>query len=125
SSPGMILAKDHEVDLAPFFIVEHEGKSVVYPSAIKVAKEVLGSKKERMAALSPGMLANPPGNAEQAAPLWTQESVLNDAPRLEGAAAESIVEHVLARLGERCAIAFSGAEDVALIDMAAKSGRAF
>ena len=37
----------------------------------------------------------------------------------------AIVEWALARFGRDCAIAFSGAEDVVLIDMAAQSGKEF
>jgi phosphoadenosine phosphosulfate reductase len=128
TSPGMMLAKHYQIDLAPFFLVEQDGEAFVYPSAIKVAKEVLVPKKELMATLSPGGItdagesAGPPGSL---APAWTQELVQADATTLEGVSPEAIVGHVLSRLGERCAIAFSGAEDVALIDMAAKSGRPF
>ncbi|MFZ5897426.1 MAG: phosphoadenylyl-sulfate reductase [Myxococcota bacterium] len=44
---------------------------------------------------------------------------------LENASPQEIVESALSRFGAECVIAFSGAEDVALIDMAAKSGKPF
>jgi hypothetical protein len=42
NSAGMILAKKHNVDLAPFFVVEEDGKvTKIYTVYFKFAKEVL------------------------------------------------------------------------------------
>jgi hypothetical protein len=42
NSPGMILAKEHNVDLAPFFVVEEDGKATkIYTVYFKFVKEVL------------------------------------------------------------------------------------
>jgi len=41
-SAGMILAKEHNVDLAPFFVVEEEGQATkIYTVYFKFVKEVL------------------------------------------------------------------------------------
>jgi phosphoadenosine phosphosulfate reductase len=110
-SPGMRLSEEYGVEVAPFFIVDRDGKKEIYPSAIKVAKEVLSAKSGSMQATS----------TPDAASL-TEAFVTSEARRLQEAAPEEILRSVLTRLGSRCAIAFSGAEDVALIDMAAKLG---
>lgn len=116
NSPGMVLAREHQVEIAPFFLVEGAGGPEVYPSAIKVAKDVLAPKKER---------AQGAGLTVLSASGWSEEAVQAEASSLEGRRPEDIVAYVLERLGRRCAIAFSGAEDVALIDMAQKSGLPF
>ena len=42
NSEGMILAKEHNVDLAPFFVVEEEGQATkIYTVYFKFVKEVL------------------------------------------------------------------------------------
>ena len=42
NSQGMILAKEHNVDLAPFFVVEEEGQATkIYTVYFKFVKEVL------------------------------------------------------------------------------------
>ncbi len=42
NSEGMILAKKHNVDLAPFFVVEEEGQATkIYTVYFKFVKEVL------------------------------------------------------------------------------------
>lgn len=117
-SPGMLLAKKHDIAVAPFFLVESSSGISVYPNVIKVAKEILTPKK-----LAAGTEQGTEGSASAGS--WTEVDVARDAMKLEGRPAQEILEHGLSRLGERCAIAFSGAEDVALIDMAAKSGLKF
>ena len=42
NSLGMLLARQHEVELAPFFVVEHDdGKIEIYTVYFKLVKEVL------------------------------------------------------------------------------------
>ncbi len=46
-SAGMQLAKQYDVDRAPFFIVENEGEAaVIYTIYMKFAKEVLNQKTQ-------------------------------------------------------------------------------
>jgi len=112
SSPGMKLAHAKGVTLAPFFVVKDEAGEQVYTSALTFIKERLST-------------------SSQSAPPAT-----SDTPRDEGAAAAfadelagqspaEVVRRVLSRYGSRAAISFSGAEDVMLIDLAAKSGHPF
>lgn len=108
ASRGMLLAKEHKVCLAPFFLVqEDDGSQVVYDSVARLAKERLSAKSTKPAE-EDGTQSLDALNAEYA-------------PR----APREIVEWALRRYGATCAIAFSGAEDVVLLDMAAKSGLPF
>lgn len=43
-SPGMVLAKELDVNRAPFFVVEQDGEAKVYTVYFKFAKEILGKK---------------------------------------------------------------------------------
>lgn len=117
SSEGMLLAEKYQVAVAPFFLVRTGADVRVFDSAIKVAKEVLTAKKERRR----GELQELPQ-----APLAIDRAEVEQlASSLAGASPQRIIDAVLQRLGNRAVIAFSGAEDVALIDMAAKSGHEF
>lgn len=109
-SPGMGLAARYGVDLAPFFLIDRDGEVAVETSAMKLVKNVLQN-------------AGPQAAAPPAEGSLTQQEVENT--DFSGQEPERIVDFVLKRLGADCVLAFSGAEDVALIDMAAKSGHPF
>ena len=104
-SEGFRLGREHGVDSAPFFLVEDGGPPVVYRSVLKLMRE-------RFGAGAPQHTQPPPSEAELQAL----------AREFERRTPQDIVAWVLERFATRCAIAFSGAEDVALIDMAARSG---
>lgn len=107
-SPGWRLAEKHQVDRAPFFVVrDDDGTESVYVSALVLIRE-------RLSEPSPS-----------AAPAGSNRDVARDAETLANAAPAEIVAHALRAFGSACAIAFSGAEDVVLIDMAHKSGLPF
>ena len=89
SSPGSVLARAHDVDTAPFYIVDD---SRVYRSTLLLIREVL----EKRSGFDP-----------------------------EAATPAEVVEWALKTHGGQTAIAFSGAEDVALIHLAAKTGLPF
>jgi phosphoadenosine phosphosulfate reductase len=118
-SPGMRLAADRGVELAPFFIVKEGERERVYTSVIELVREQLAS-------LTP-LDANPaaPTNGASAGspPDEAQIDTLNG--RFSEANPEAVIKYMLERYGENATIAFSGAEDVAVIDMAAKSGEPF
>jgi phosphoadenosine phosphosulfate reductase len=107
SSPGAQLAQRHQVELAPFFVISEAGREDrVVTSTLKLVQE-LGAAR---------------------APAQPVQPELSDA-ELGGALAElasappsAILSWGLSRFGTACGIAFSGAEDVVLIDLAAKSG---
>jgi phosphoadenosine phosphosulfate reductase len=112
-SPGMRLAREHGVEVAPFFLVEDGGAApVVYTSALVLVRERLDG--EARAEGSPA--------AASAAPAIDLAAARAE---LVGRAPAEILRWGLARFGDGLAIAFSGAEDVVLVDMAAASGLAY
>ena len=60
NSPGMILAKEHNVDLAPFFVVEEDGKATkIYTIYFKFVKEVLSQGTSEQQEIKEIMDQNP------------------------------------------------------------------
>ncbi len=107
-SPGMKLAAAHGVETAPFFIVRDDrGGEVIYRSALKMVQELFPDHQR-----STGRSRRPSDFAAVAA------SYLTRGP-------QEIIRWGLQQFGARCVIAFSGAEDVVLIDMAVQSGLPF
>ena len=107
-SEGMRLARDHNVDTAPFFLVDEGGGPVAYRSVLELLrKPQLQAGNGSIGATRPAL--QPPDIAGL-------ERELDVRPPQE------IVRWAAERFGRQCAIAFSGAEDVVLIDMAVKSG---
>jgi phosphoadenosine phosphosulfate reductase len=104
-SEGMQLARRFSMDNAPFFVVaEDDGGSVAYGSVLRLMQERLEAQPARSFA------------SVQAADVDGLSRELEARPPTE------IVRWALERYGRDCALAFSGAEDVVLIDMAAKTG---
>ena len=108
SSPGMQLAVAKGVTLAPFFVVKDGEAEQVYTSA-------LGFIKERLAPAAQVAAAAPPAEVDAAAL----------AVEFVGKSPGEVLGRILSQYGARAAISFSGAEDVMLIDLAAKSGHPF
>tara|TARA_B100000609_G_scaffold199536_1_gene203882 strand:- start:3564 stop:4583 length:1020 start_codon:yes stop_codon:yes gene_type:complete len=109
-SPGMLLAAEHKVKIAPFFLIHiKKGETLLFRSALRFAKEV-----EKLKANQP--------NKEL---LDTAIDVDALSTEFAEASPQQVVKWILGRFGETCAIAFSGAEDVVLIDMAARFGLDF
>lgn len=112
-SPGARVAAKHGVALAPFFVVEDEsGGETVVTSTLRLVKQYLGS----------GGASAAPATAPSAAPAVEADAAARE---LEGSEPIDILRFGLERYGERCAIAFSGAEEVVLIDMATRLGLPF
>jgi len=115
SSPGMLLAQEKGVTLAPFFVVRDEpGEEHVYTSALLFIKERLSSAG-----------AAPAPSATAVAGALDEEAVGALASELVGKSPAEVMGLVLSRYGASAAISFSGAEDVMLIELAAKSGQPF
>jgi hypothetical protein len=114
SSPGMQLASKFGIEVAPFFIVRDGAEERAYTSALEVIKQRLEPARAGEKAAVPAG----PAVLDAAAVEALDRSFGKATPR-------EIVDEVLGRYGESAVIAFSGAEDVALIDMAAKSGKRF
>lgn len=103
ASVGARLAAQHKAEQAPFFLVQQaDGKVVCLQNTLQLVR-----------LLMPAEGTGP----EQAAPADALLPGEDDA--------SGWVQLALARFGERCPIAFSGAEDVVLIDMAAQAGIKF
>lgn len=108
-SPGMKLGAEHGVETAPFFVVEtDDGQVVVYRSALRMVKELFPRRRGE----DPGKDA-------------AEDDLAGVGASYLGREPAEILRWGLERFGEHCAIAFSGAEDVVLIDMASKSGLPF
>ncbi len=112
-SAGMKLGAEYGVKVAPFFIVRQTqaDEPKVYKSVLQFIKEQLAPKASQTRAA--------------ASPASDQEPLEQAAARLADAEPEELLRWGLSRFGADCAIAFSGAEDVVLIDMAIKTGLPF
>jgi phosphoadenosine phosphosulfate reductase len=107
SSPGMKLAEQKGIELAPFFVVrEDDGREVVYTSALRFINERLGA-------------APRPAASEPAPELAELRARFSDSDP------EALVRWALERYGKDLGLSFSGAEDVVLIDMAVRAKRPF
>jgi len=112
-SAGMKLAAQYKVDLAPFFIVQtDEREARVYTSTLQFIKEALGGGSAVVTAAAPSAALGP-------------EEIAQLALEFDKAPPERTIRWLLERFGREATIAFSGAEDVAVIDIAVKSGLPF
>ena len=106
-SAGMQLARRHKIDVAPFFLVaDGKGSELAFSSVLELLRTPIlqpGGPAKALSSIDPADIAN-------------LERELQPRPPVE------IVRWALERFGKHCALAFSGAEDVVLIDMAIKSG---
>jgi phosphoadenosine phosphosulfate reductase len=110
NSEGFQLGVKHDVATTPFFIVRNGApQATVYRSVLKFIRE--------QAVKGAGDVRDPDAelreNLEETSRLYAERDPID------------IVRWGLSLFGERCGIAFSGAEDVALIDLAAKTGLPF
>jgi phosphoadenosine phosphosulfate reductase len=108
-SEGMRLSRDLGVETAPFFVVADGQRTAVYESALKFMRETFPVS----------------ARGEHEPPLPSEAEIAAVASRFTGEDPTEVLHWMLERFGESCAIAFSGAEDVALIDMAVASGQPF
>jgi len=108
ASEGMRLGAEHRVDNAPFFLATDDAGTRVYTSVVAFMK----------AELDPDVAPAP-------SPALTEAELAEETRSLESLSPPEVVARALARHGAGCRIAFSGAEDVAVVDMAARSGHPF
>jgi phosphoadenosine phosphosulfate reductase len=110
SSDGLKLAARHGIELAPFFIVRDDaGNERLYESVLALIKKELAGSPESAAA-QPTSAAASPAEVQELAAQYAERSP------------EELIRWSFSKFGADCGIAFSGAEDVVLIDMAAKTG---
>ncbi len=119
-SEGMQLARAHGVALAPFFIIADagpDGRVAIVTSTLALSRRLAEAPTEpSFAAVAP---VAPPAPPAPVAPPSTEVATL--ARELAAQAPPAIVAWALGRFGADCAIAFSGAEDVVLVDLAART----
>lgn len=126
-SPGMRLAAKYGVELAPFFIVKEGGRETVLTSVLELVKQHLaadaGGAADGAAAAANGGGNAASGGGHGAGPTDAEVAELNR--RFADAEPLPVIDYMLERFGDGATIAFSGAEDVAVIDLAASTGRKF
>lgn len=111
-SPGNLIGARHGVKVAPFFVLrDDDGAEVVFTSPLKMIREHFPSASSTRSVAQAGATSRP---ADEASDLAT----LRD--RLEDAAPEEILRFALERFGDRCKLAFSGGDEIVLIDMATR-----
>jgi phosphoadenosine phosphosulfate reductase len=112
-SPGMVLSRRFQVDVAPFFVVKQgEAAPAVHTSVVQFAKWLDSLQPRNTTTFS----------VSDHNQVLTTEELSRVGAELDQALPQEILRWGLDRFGERCALAFSGAEDVVLIDMAVKLG---
>jgi len=120
-SPGMRLAEERGVELAPFFLVREGQRDEVYTSVLELVQQRLAPN----GAGANGAGAVTASSAEAGDSALTDDEAHDLNLRFEGAPPVDMIAYVLERYGKSATIAFSGAEDVALIEMAASTGLPF
>ncbi len=117
-SPGMLLSARHSIETAPFFVVQTAGdQPKVYRSALKLLRDCFRGDSSQ-AKGSEQDSPPPTGGLDN-----TELNAL--AAEYQDRSPKEILRWALSRFGNRCGIAFSGAEDVVLVDIAAKIGHPF
>jgi phosphoadenosine phosphosulfate reductase len=109
-SPGAVLGRKHSVDRAPFFVVrDQHGTETVFVSALQLVRKHLSAPSTESASVAAEPTERPDANRDELA------GALAD---LSGRHPAEILKWATDRFGDRCALRFDGAEDVALIEMA-------
>lgn len=145
-SPGALFARRYGVELAPFFVIRRPGvDDEVVESTLKLIKLL---QAPPAAAAAPVVAAHDaPAHAARAHAAGAHDRAAHDAPARDAGASprpapsaaeiaeaarelrdkspQDILAWGLERHGASCALAFSGAEDVVLIDMAMRTGLPF
>jgi phosphoadenosine phosphosulfate reductase len=106
-SPGTLLAHRHQVAEAPFYVVDGDR---VYTSTLLLAREVLRHRASTVVGAT--------GESEDL-------DIGAAAVRLADATPKAIIRWALESFGSRTALAFSGAEDVVAVHLAAETGLPF
>lgn len=127
----MALAAQKGVQIAPFFIVRDGTEERTYESVLKFIKECLAPQqvtatRDSTAAPSKnGQSSLTAASADTQSPTIAAGQFEQVADILNGLSPQQVVRWALERFGADCAISFSGAEDVMLIDLAKQSGQPF
>jgi thioredoxin-dependent adenylylsulfate APS reductase len=132
SSAGMVLAAQKGITLAPFFIVRDDaGAETIHTGVLKFIKECLQVTERSNSSHVPDLGALGASDSsfpqvQRTASDLVGEGELHECfEQLRGCSPQQVMNWALERYGQDCALSFSGAEDVMLIDLAKKSGRPF
>ena len=110
-APGWALAIKHDIEVAPFFVIEEDGEEIAMTSPMRLMKKYFDAPKTKAGPAAELSVTQVDVDA------WNAE--------LAGADPAHIVAFALERFGGTCAIAFSGGVDVVLLELAARSGQPF
>jgi phosphoadenosine phosphosulfate reductase len=125
NSPGMLIAHRHNIEAAPFFVIENGPKGQeVHTSVLKFIKELARFELQDAPVLS-ASVEQAVGEADVTTKHWTDAEIAELAQQFEQSEPQTAVNWALEQYGRDCAISFSGAEDVVLIELAARSGKPF
>ncbi len=109
TSAGARKAAEHGVKLAPFFVVEQDGvEPKVVTSTLRLLKQHLEPSEKSESSTAPS------------GEVRVDDLAARAVRELAGAPPIDILRFGLEQFGERCAISFSGGEEVVLIDMATR-----
>lgn len=112
-SAGAVLAREFRVDVAPFFVVHRDGQDPLVHTNVTLFAKWLTSELPR------------PSLADETLQRIDTASLTELSVHLESAPPQHILKLAIERFGAKLGIAFSGAEDVVLLDMAQRTGLPF
>lgn len=126
-SEGLRVAKEHNIEIAPFFIVEDSGNVTIYKTYMEFKKKVLNKALEKgdveieerraKGEADAGELTKKKPEKKTTRPDLDIEK-LNEG--FEGKTPQELLEWGLKEFHPKIAFAWSGAEDVAVVDMLIK-----
>lgn len=126
-SEGLRLAKEHNVETAPFFIVEKEGNATIYKTYMEFKKKVLNKALEKVdIEIEERRKAKLEVDTGDLSRVKTKKSSRPDLDidklneEFEGKTPQELLEWGLKEFHPKIALAWSGAEDVAVVDMLVK-----
>jgi phosphoadenosine phosphosulfate reductase len=126
TSPGMLMASRFGAEAAPFFVIENGlGQPEVYTSVLKFIK-TLATRVSGDTTAAPEATDTPSAQGTVGGGGDMSETELTEvAQELAEGSPQDAINWALDRYGRDCAISFSGAEDVVLIELASRSGKPF
>lgn len=123
-SEGLRLAKEHNIEIAPFFMVEDSGNVTIYKTYMEFKKKVLNKALEKGDAEIEERRAQ--GDTGDLTPPKTKKSSRGDLDieklneEFKNKTPQELLEWGLEEFHPCISLAWSGAEDVAVVDMLAK-----
>ncbi len=121
-SEGMRIAAAHKIETAPFFVVEEDGKETLYKTYMQFKRKVLQKAVEAAdAEIEEKRKAEAEVDALETSSGGQADAEIEELNRrFENKSPQKLLEWALKRFHPKIALAWSGAEDVALVDMLVK-----